>query len=89
MTAPKRMDDRVHFLTEQIGDGLSSKFQVGDARIGVILWTEDKADTKPITLTVDAGPFSLHQTLTPEAARLIGHALLSAAGEADTQGMQP
>ncbi len=82
-------DDRVLFLTQEGEFGVTGKLQLGDARIGVILWTDNKTDKTPITLTVDASPFSLHQSMNAETARLIANALLSAAGEADALGSQP
>jgi hypothetical protein len=79
---PVRLDDRVHFLPEKDEFGIKNRTTIGTADFAVILWTDNKGDAKPVTLAIDCGPVTMHQTLTPEQAKRIGEALLAAAAEA-------
>lgn len=79
-----RESDRVQFLPGELnGCFQPHKSLIGRADFGVILWTGEQADKTPVTLTIDAGPFNFHQSLTPEQARRLGAALIAAADEAE------
>ena len=77
----RTLSDRVHFLTT---DEYTRTVKFGEAAFGVILWTDNKDDQRPITLKADCGPLGIHQPLTPANARLIAMALLAAANETES-----
>ncbi|WP_101048901.1 hypothetical protein [Macromonas nakdongensis] len=78
--------DRTYYLAGTGYDAHVHGMRTGDTTLSLYRWKSDAArrqDGKNITLNAEGGSFNLYQHLTPAQARLLAHALLAAATDAD------
>lgn len=78
--------DRTYYLAGTGDDAHTQRMSTGDVGLSIYRWKPDAArrqDGNRIVLNADGGAFSLYQYLTPAQARLLAHALLAAATDAD------
>lgn len=78
--------DRTYYLADTGNHIRRHGMRTGDTTLSLHRWKPDAArrqDGSRITLNADGGSFSLYQSLSPAEARLLAHALLAAAADAD------
>jgi len=78
--------DRTYYLAGTGYDAHVHGMPTGDTTLSLYRWKPDAArrqDGNRIVLNAEGGGFNLYQYLTPAQARLLAHALLAAAADAD------